>query len=108
MKCKELSRSQAGAAAMPVCPLHTASSFDTVILCFIGNTKAWGNATGGLGKYFIWLCLVYCEISTGISKNEFIKGNDCSPDSMLGASVFSQQEVPVKLLGDTEGQENRL
>ncbi|XP_032063422.1 pleckstrin homology-like domain family A member 1 [Aythya fuligula] len=50
---------------MPDSALHTPSSFGTVILCFVGNAKAWSNATGSLGKYFVWLCLVYCELKKG-------------------------------------------
>lgn len=74
---------------MPDSALHTASSFGTVILCFVGHAKAWSNATGSLGKYFVWLCLAYCEIHTGISKKEFIEGNDCSRFPARRFSVHS-------------------
>lgn len=60
------------------------------------------------GKSSIYLCLVYCEVYTGICEMEFVKGKVCPPDRRFSASVFAQQLVPVKLPGDGKGQENTL
>lgn len=73
-----------------------------------GNAKAWGSVVDSYGKSSIYLCLVYCEVYTGTSEMELVKGKACTPDHRFSASVFGQQQVPGKLLGDGKGQENTL
>ena len=72
-----------------------------------GNAEAWGSAAGGCGKSPVCLCLVYCGVCACMGETEFV-GEACCPDHRLRASAVSQQQVPVRLLGDGKGQEDIL